>query len=182
MAVDDIGGAYTFDGARWSTRTQIHAEQYPDMMGVSCVSETFCAAVSKWGTVSTWDGSSWSYPVLLVDAYNKSWAFDVSCASRTSCVVVDSNDEAFVLDGAIWSSSMPLSEDFGFARVSCTSPHHCLAVSGDGLGSTFDGTSWSQPTTIAEGVWGAPGVSCTTASFCGTVFSSGHATFGRPPG
>ena len=181
MAVDDIGGAYTFDGSRWSSRLQIRPNEYPSVSAVSCVSESFCAAVFEYGYVTIFDGSKWSYPEFLVNAQPGFSILDISCASQTSCVVVDSYGEAFVLRGTTWSAAMPIGEEFTFNRVSCATAEFCVAVDGYGFATTFDGTSWSPPTIIAEDVWGAPGVDCLSEAFCGVVFSSGHATIGRPP-
>ncbi|HTK16866.1 MAG TPA: fibronectin type III domain-containing protein [Acidimicrobiia bacterium] len=104
----------TWNGTAWSDMSgPTISATYNALTGISCVSETVCAAVGRAGDGTTtsavaevWDGSSWSImPTPTVgEVYNAAAA--VSCPSTDLCLAVgswgdiSSPDQALVLSGS----------------------------------------------------------------------------------
>ena len=62
------------------------------LVSVSCVSSTFCAAVSWTGDVYTWDGTQWSSPASVL---GRTGAATVSCGSSSYCVIVNGTGNVY---------------------------------------------------------------------------------------
>ena len=155
----------------WSTGTPVEfPEGHPS--SVSCPVPSFCMAVDELGAAFSYNGTSWSAPVLAdPDAYTNGYLFaveSVSCVSATFCVAVDDGGNAVVFDGSRWSA--PVTIDGGAGKymaglesVSCVSTTFCLAVDFGGHAFVFDGSVWTQVSSIGSGV---PNVSCVSPTFC----------------
>ena len=89
-----VGSAST-----WS-RVKIDSAPHAPVTSMSCPSTKFCLAVSAGGNVVSWNGSSWSSPVLI-DSANRLEA--VSCSSALSCEAVDARGNALAWNGRLWS-------------------------------------------------------------------------------
>ena len=153
VAVDYFGRAITFDGTAWSTPVSVVAHE---LLSVSCVSSSFCAAVGLDGAV-TFNGSTWTAPVLPDIGLSS-----VSCASATSCVAANGLASVATFDGAHWSgmqSTGVVTSDV--SDVSCPTTSYCLLAGYQGV-SSWNGGGWSPypaPGTIL-------GVSCPAAELC----------------
>ena len=132
-----------------------------ELLGVSCVSSTFCMAVGEYGTgetagppgpithtlAETWNGTVWS----IVSSPNPSGGGpsalkSVSCLSSTSCMAVGSSTNAaspYEVDGlaeqwngSVWSivavPPSPKHSSTSLSGVSCTKSTFCMAVGNSG--------------------------------------------------
>ena len=96
------GGAYFERDGSWSGGEQVGS----DLVGVSCVSDSWCMALNLRGTANTYDGGSWSAEQTIDPG---GITYGLSCADVTFCVAVDSDGGAVMFDGRTWvRSSCPL--------------------------------------------------------------------------
>jgi hypothetical protein len=165
----------------------------PDLLGVSCPTSHFCAAVGddqqQFGSASiaeTWNGDQWtlqSFPVP--DGSQSPGLIQVSCTSATFCEAVGSyidSDFNTVPLAAAWNGTSwalqptpGLPSTAGFTAVSCTSPSFCEAWGGGNPGNPgpevaeqWNGASW-QLQAVPSGAAAVNSVSCVGASFCEAV-------------
>jgi hypothetical protein len=159
------------------------------LMGVSCVSDVHCVAIS-YDAIYTWQQNRWArqrVPGLRANAPSA-----ISCASLARCVVIAGSDPAtsFVLRGRTWTRhAMPGSRGNNwtwFGGLSCPTSNSCVAVgsvSAHNLNETptllaehWNGASWQ-----IERIKPVPGragtslsaVSCPTPLDCVTVGQQG---------
>jgi hypothetical protein len=165
------GGAFVsiYNGSGWSDQV-INSSASASVQGISCISETFCAAsgVSGGGTsafVSIYNGSGWTTTNVGAGVSN-GWninPWNLSCINSEFCVLggtyqVTSNaplqTHAFVsiYNGKTWTSSNPTNQIAGefegnVQSVSCTSESFCMAAGGTDTGKAFvslyNGKIWS---------------------------------------
>ncbi|MCL4448934.1 MAG: hypothetical protein M1152_04520 [Actinobacteria bacterium] len=169
----------------WSGPQQTQIDfSYSD--NISCVSATFCMAVSGQGNEygQTFNGTSWSAPRSVL------WNSIVSCASATFCVAVGEDGYFTTFNGTSWSAPqlfVPTSLLKGYAwaedhlsypafdSISCVSTSFCVVGDGGGDVYTFNGTSWSAPLEIGSPYSPLMGMSCVSTSFCVAVDGGGNA-------
>lgn len=165
----------------------------PELLGVSCPTSGFCAAVGEYqqqfsGAIfaETWAGGQWTLQSVPVpDGSSDPTLTQVSCTSATFCEAVGSYvDENFNLDplaavwnGTAWSlqSTPALTTSAGFTAVSCTSSSSCEAWGGGNnnfpgpeVAEQWNGTSWQQQTVPSDAA-AVDSVSCVSAKFCEAV-------------
>ena len=138
---------------------------------ISCVSSSFCAAITSAGQAVIFNGSTWTVPSIL----SLTPLYAVSCASPTFCVAVNSTN-AYLFNGSIWETATstpalpwtnPIDATPSIGSVSCVSASYCIAVDGSGNYLTYTGGStWS---TAASGAPSLTELSCVSASFCMAV-------------
>lgn len=139
---------------------------------ISCVTTSFCAAVSRLGESSFFNGTSWSAP-SQPDAGHL--LRTVSCSSKVFCIAADDDGRWLKFDGANWGTPQSLGTG-PINSVSCPTSTFCLAVlnSGDpnytAQTAIFNGTTWTTPVTAA--VPDASRASCTSPIFCHLVGGS----------
>ena len=173
VATDSSGRATIFNGASWSTPTQVattggDASANP----VSCVSTSFCVLVDFRGDAYIYDGASWGTATTVFDSPTGNSA--VSCASSTFCVAVD-NGAAATYNGSSWSAPVNIDGTNQLYGVSCSSATLCVAVDQSKQALAYNGNSWSSPTTIVTSP--TPSVSCAGVSFCAVVGDTNAVTF-----
>ncbi len=144
--------------------------------GVSCSSETLCAAVDREGNALLTSNPaapapSWSSTHISASALN-----GISCAPEGLCVAVDAAGSVFAR-GAGSSSWLPSAIDAprSLTGVSCPVTGLCVAVDSAGrvLTSTNPvGGAWLSSTVDAEHP-ALTGVSCASPTLCAAVDSSG---------
>ena len=172
-------------------RVPLEVDAARALNGVSCASDTLCAAVDETGNalISTNPTlESWPSP-QTIDAGHALKA--VSCApSSTLCVAVDGEGRAVVTGnaGASWSKPIEIDGTTPLTGVSCASTTLCVAVdeSGQALVSATPGVpttgSWSQHTIDAghklAGVSCAPGLPCVAVDDGGRVLVSNEPASG----
>lgn len=175
-AIDDSGDVETFNGASWTKSSEIDpggggskAQNCSSNQegtcsapaAIACPSSDMCEAVDGTGSVSSFNGSSWSSPAD-VDAQTP--LVSLSCAPATRfCVAIDGNGNALTFNGTSWSPPTQIGGP-GLDSVSCASSSFCIAVDDHGNEIGFDGTSWSAPAPVAKSALAA--VSCASSSFC----------------
>jgi hypothetical protein len=94
-------------------------------------------AVDYDGNALTWNGSSWSAPVLIDPI---GYLASVSCPSSSFCVAVDWDGNALTWNGSSWSAPVSIDPNGGgFNSVSCASSSFCVAV--DSYGNAVIGRS-----------------------------------------
>jgi hypothetical protein len=111
---------------KWSTGTTLVGVG-GGVTRVSCASATFCVAGDLNGGVSTYNGATWTTPVV-VDATHAITA--VSCPSPTFCVVTDQAGNYVTWNNGSWSQPTAFASPNNptMLAVSCTSSNFCLAV------------------------------------------------------
>jgi hypothetical protein len=147
------------------------------IQGLSCVSPSFCVAVTTFGDAVTWNGSTWSAPTKIAIRLD-----GVSCASASFCVAtalngMNSSDNAagaLTWNGSAWSKNN-LGDSRPIFEVSCASASFCLAVDTSAYALTWNGSAWSAPSNSGSPAIGAVDtdalgyLSCVSASFCAGV-------------
>ncbi len=102
MAISEDGSSAIFNGGSW--RTAPH-DGLVNTSGVSCIMSTYCYAIDNThSTVSRYNGSSWTTPVVLGLGVRPT---GISCTSTTRCVLSTAEKTTYVFDGATWSAPSP---------------------------------------------------------------------------
>jgi len=167
----------------------------PDLLGVSCPTSHFCAAVGAYQVDSVgislaeaWNGSRWTRQSFPAPVGSTSAGLDqVSCTSARFCEAVGTyrisggKNLAFAAtwDGTSWRlQHLPnrVGSTFVFAAgVSCVSPTFCEAtgtsVEVGPFAARWNGTTWllqAVPETTGMGP-----VSCVSVTFCAAIGSNG---------
>jgi hypothetical protein len=168
LATHDRSGATEGD---WSAAATVND---PDgkLLSVSCGSASFCVAADNHGYVMTWNGTSWSAPVLVDDDTTPGPAlYSLSCSSASFCMAADNIGQALVFNGATWfldtSPIFPGSNALP-AQVSCKSAKFCMAVRG-GYAVSWNGRAFSAPVNVVAPVYDFTSVSCPAVGFCVAV-------------
>jgi len=167
-AVSAGGETFSYDGRSWTQRTRVGPSATYEL---SCPASTFCAAVGAsgvrggGGTISTFNGNTWSTVPLPADIWPGSRWLDVSCAASTYCVAISDTPNTMVFDGKAWSS-VTGSAPGGLLSISCPTAGFCMGVDGATY-VTLHGESWSAPHPIV-GLQGdfVRSVSCSSKSRC----------------
>jgi hypothetical protein len=170
----------------------------PDLLGVSCPTAGFCAAVGAYQSpeaiqvsiAETWDGSTWTMQPFPVPANSFGAGLTaVSCTSPRFCEAVGSYFDdtagtnvtlAATWDGTSWSlQPTPNPGGFNFEQfntVSCASTAFCEAWASGNAGNPgvtiaeqWNGSSWQLQTVPSNATVNS--VSCTSAAFCEAVGS-----------
>ena len=139
MNVGDSGEAFTISGTQSSDRTAAGHAWNNKPRYVSCSSSTSCVVADHSGEGYTWDGKSWSTPLLISAA----GVGPISCPTGTNvCVAIDRAGYGWLLQppvptGGSWylRKKMPGKMKSGqlvITRLSCPSNVYCLAVDGTG--------------------------------------------------
>jgi hypothetical protein len=179
VTVDNLGGAYYFDGSTWSAGSN----DWGSVTSISCPTAAFC--VSAGGGISTWNGQAWSEPQPFGLT---SVLTGVSCPSATFCQVVDNTGQVETWNGTTWTGPVQVPSPGAVAggsattgpdlsAVSCASPTFCVAVAGSGAASTWDGSTWSTRT--VDPASGLTSVSCASPTLCVAVDEKGDAVVYR---
>lgn len=186
MVVGTNGRARVFRGAergRLVVFPALPTDRYSKFADVSCVTPTFCAAVTT-TSATIWDGLSWSTPVTLPPLRAVfGGAPALSCSSTTFCVVVGGHGAWRLWNGSAWTTlhggpnaGADTDENYLVGLdVSCASAAFCVAADSSRFGandsftgelSRWDGSRWrpsyqpgSESDTHAL-------VSCPTTTFC----------------
>ncbi len=139
------------------------------MYGISCPTDSLCAAVDEKGAAHIWRAGRWS-SAEPVPAGGSLTA--VSCPTVKECVTVSSGGNSAIYDGRSWSMGPAVGPAASY-RISCPTTDFCAAVGASGTPggpnavATFDGDSWSTEVLPSAGISGRLfDVSCPTSSFC----------------
>jgi hypothetical protein len=177
IADDTQGAILVEENGRWTI-----SDSTNNTLGqVSCVSSSFCAADGydgSGGNVFTWNGKSWSAPLLVDPGYK---LHSISCATTTFCEV-GAAVNVFTVDGtsvsgpdAIDQSNNETSESgYGLPSMSCVSESFCATIDGSGNAFILNGSTWSAPESIDNNVQ-LDSVSCASSTFCAAVDAEGNA-------
>lgn len=147
---------------------------------LSCVSRSFCVAVTTSGEAVRWSGSTWSAPTEIASG----GVDELSCASVSFCIAIGSGETSTTLangetstsgyaltltwNGSVWGTTTTnLGDSQPITDVSCASVSFCLAVDSQGDTLTWNGSTWSAPSD--EGGGGPDSVSCVSATFCASA-------------
>ena len=146
----------TYDGSAWSapisvgTAAQIGAGQSPSIAALSCPSETFCAGTGTTpdneGYLDTFDGTSWSPPVIKKTDLGPQSFDSVSCPTASFCMA-PGLDGWVTYTGSSWSAPQtffdpggPVGEGPLYANsVSCPSEKFCEEVENGGYVDAWKG-------------------------------------------
>ncbi len=165
----DEPGLARYDGAGWA---DVDAEVPPVRpWSVSCVSASFCAAISD--VVYFFNGSTWT--ASTPQGYTR-----VSCGAANFCVATSAGTTgtgtSTTFNGTSWSAPKSISSTGNAEPIalSCQPAKVCVAADAGGRVSVFNGSDWSAPAAIA-GAGPVVAVSCMTIATCFAVSSTGFA-------
>ncbi len=187
----------SWNGSAWSKVTSPNNGSIREsnaLVGVSCVSASFCAAVGSdfpgssnpQTLIESWNGSAWSIVPSPATGFSGSLSA-VSCVSASFCTAAGfytpsegSPVQTLVetWNGSSWSVVSSPNSGTGdeLAGVSCVSASFCTAV-GQAAGSTlvesWNGSAWSIVSSPDNGTTSnsLDSVSCSSASSCAAVGS-----------
>ena len=139
---------------------------------VACSGPDLCVVTDRSGNAVTFNGTTWSKPVLLsADLAQSGFGLPVSCGPGF-CVAVDHVGRSFRFDGTRWSVTPSGGE--GASTISCGAASFCAVINAAGNGYTLDGTDWSGPI-FADPVTLLNDLSCSSATSCTAVSRGGQA-------
>lgn len=157
LSTDFFGNILLWNGTSWSTQMRV----LPSGAMVSCVSSTWCLAVSRQsGHYRKWTGT-WG-PTVRFDVPNHYGS--LGCASTKNCFLFQGGDYRR-FNGSSWSSMKRLFSAQANPQVTCPSSKMCLAW--DDVSATvsrWGGTAWGSVRTI--GLKRIYSLSCSSASSC----------------
>ncbi|YAL83769.1 IPT/TIG domain-containing protein [Dermacoccaceae bacterium W4C1] len=161
--VTDGAKLSTFDGSQWSTPTTTNVAR---ITAAACTSKSFCVAGGSDGTVSMFDGSSWS-PFDLLEPERNSQVASVSCPQVGQCVAYTEDDRAYTLSDGAWSAPVRAG-GLGWAPIlDCASVTSCLAVDFQGNYSVLRDGDWSD--SAPSGMSSPVAMSCAGRDSCAAV-------------
>ncbi|MFE1663371.1 fibronectin type III domain-containing protein [Microbacterium sp. P02] len=187
MVVGAGGKASTFNGTVWAApKTAAPA----DLLAVSCVGSSFCAAITI-DRVVLYKSGVWQAPIA--NARGSSALLSIACVTNSNCLISDGaasyyydDDQTTVwkFNGSDWNT--PVGEGGGvfYGPLACASATLCvMQVGPDGRWplpqgiSRYDGTTWTGVVDFPN-QRGLDSVSCSSASQCAAVnFSGGAVTY-----
>jgi len=146
----------TFNGTTWSAPVSVGtapgagSNATPGIEALSCASPTFCAGVGttpdNQGYLGTFNGSSWSTPVIKKTTLGPQGFVSVSCPTTSWCMA-PGLDGWVTWTGSSWSAPQTFSDPGGpigegplYANsVSCTSSKFCEEVESNGYADNWKG-------------------------------------------
>lgn len=120
MAVDNRGGAYTYDGTSWSAVAAIDAGHA--FTAVSCACRSFCAAVDRSGNAAVFTGGKWRVAALGTTALT------VACPAAGTCVATTGAGGAVVYEGGAWSHVSAVDGTARIGSLGCGGAAFCVAI------------------------------------------------------
>lgn len=157
-----------YDGTVWSGPVALGGL----VSDVSCVSATRCWAVDTSGRAIAYQDGRWSAPVAI-DGVNDALQA-ISCAGAL-CMAVDDQGRAVAREGGQWQTPTPIASGDVLTSVSCVAARTCLAGASNGLVYRYSGGQWSRGRRVLSSRGTGVLVSCSTATFCAAVDSTGAA-------
>jgi len=155
----------------WTQALSINSYGNAGFQSVSCPSATFCAAGYSGGTVSLFNGTSWSQPAV-VDSTG-GFLNSVSCAQsagQTLCTAVDNDGYVETYDGSSWSSPDQIDPNGnGLIGVSCPTTTLCVTVDADGSAYMYQAGNWQGPVQADSSGGDLWSISCPTSTFCAAL-------------
>lgn len=174
VALTDLAGATVLDDGRWSRLATIDPNPgppYPGMANaVSCVSTRFCVAVDAQGNTETYNGTAWTKPRRIDQAYPLN---DVSCTSDVRCVAVDGGGRVVEYRDGRWSDAAPV-DTTALTAISCAGADFCAAVDLRGRAVLLTDSGWSHPSEVDSFNDTPIDVSCSQRERCVAVDGSGR--------
>lgn len=170
------GGTYLhaekWNGTEWKRLELGLGGKFGKFTGVSCVTATYCVAVSSSGARMSWDGTTWT----TMGGESTLNGTDVSCPTTTFCMAVGAplvaGKSTATWNGSFWTlQSGPAG--YTLEGVSCSAKNVCTAVGYDAsqlpVAARWDGTKWttqSIPLPAGGKLALLYGVSCPGATVC----------------
>ncbi len=191
VAVDNNGGALTYNGTAWAGPVTIDSGVALD--AVSCSAVTFCVATDVNGNYIMDNAGSWGAPTPFVSANaGADLALSISCPSATYCLALGMTTntspvlpDVMFYDNGTWHQQTynNVSDDV-FDAVSCVSRSMCMAVTFGGYYVNFaapnvNGASESASASnanlvdSADAVSGLTSVSCASTNYCAVADGAG---------
>jgi len=186
---NDAGLAEQWNGTSWNLQavpsppSTFGNPRTETLVGVSCVSASFCMAVGS-GTAGAytemWNGTSWKLQSVPVPSLQFT---AVSCTAVSFCMAAGTNGGVAIWHGSSWSAGPDVPGFSPLTGLSCVSASYCEVVGSGPSGqdaAAWNGSSWSAQSTSGPANAGLSAVSCSAANACeavGTLFGQTDATF-----
>ena len=169
VAVGDDGRSFAYNGTSWVARGGLDIASAPF---ISCADGSFCIVTTGSGNASTFDGATWSAPVMVAPSTNLT---ALSCAPSAACAVVGLGGQVRTYDGSSWSDATQVDPYGSLQSISCPASGFCAAVDGVGYVVELSDGAWSSPVKVDLPSTGAKAISCASATFCVVVDGLGKA-------
>ncbi len=134
----------------WSAYVALAVTVNHALTGLSCASSTFCVVRDNFGWAYTWNGTSWSAPVVA-DANGLT---DLSCPAVGVCFGIDSGGSVAQLSNGAWHVTSHVvtgyANEFNGDQISCPTTTFCEATSSQDA-ATYSGGAWHTSTPISFG-------------------------------
>jgi hypothetical protein len=183
VAVDGPSGdAFTFDGTSWSGPVFIDPApaaallpNYPPvtLTGVSCPSPAYCMAIDSDGQYMELVNGAWTAPAWVLVGAD---LLAVDCTAQWACHMVDRWSRTFdwsqFRNGWYMTVQSYVAAQPVRAWIDCLSQDVCIVVDDAGLQQLMGPGGWNAPVRYGTGYGG---VSCSSASKCIEMTTSGYA-------
>lgn len=182
MAVGAGGEASTFNGTAWTAPKLAAAS---DLLGVSCVGSSFCAAITT-DRVVVYRAGVWQAPMGNARGYGS--LLSIACITNSNCLISDGaagyfdDDQTTVwkFNGGDWNTSVGQGGGVFYGPLACASATLCVMHVGvDGKWvhpeqiSRYDGATWTGVSFPNRG--GLDSISCSSSTQCAGVNFNGGA-------
>ncbi|MFZ0665087.1 MAG: Ig-like domain repeat protein [Acidimicrobiales bacterium] len=159
-----------------TTWTPMTSNTTEPLIGVTCLSTSYCVAIGEAGTIDVLSGGTWSMTSTTLGT--SAFLAGVTCATANDCFAVGKQGVTLNFDSTNVAGTVTQLAGGGTTQtmdaLSCTSASDCEAVGGAGtiLGTTNGGQTWLPQTSGVSTSVTLEGVSC-SGSDCVAVGTSG---------
>jgi photosystem II stability/assembly factor-like uncharacterized protein len=177
-AVGNAGVIYTTTNlTSWTSMTSGTTK---DLMGIDCLSTTYCVATGQTGTIDVYNGSSWT--VTSTTLGTSAFLANVSCLTENDCFASGHGGLTVNFDSTNVAATITQLNGGTFAgtieALNCPSVTNCIAVGTSGaiIATTNGGQTWLTQTDPYGTSPTLEGVSC-SGSDCAIVATSGDTLY-----
>jgi hypothetical protein len=138
VAVNWNGKILIYDGSRWTTLSKAGPA---GLISVSCVSTSFCLAVSDKATSIAIHGDTWGDDARI-PSLTAAFPYSVSCSSNKECVTVGLGGQSASWRKGSWSKARTVfvGRFFSGVNVSCVPKGQCMAIDSKDKSSLYRGS------------------------------------------
>lgn len=166
----------TFNGHSWSSHlTSTNGTMNDRLLGVSCVTSTYCVAVNYDGQILTFDGTRWS----PMSKFGPKGLISVSCPTTQFCMAVAVSGVSILIHETSWSDAtgIPKFQSAIGYSVSCLTAKACVTLGLSGEADAWRTGKWSSPARVFAGGFSAlASVSCSRSGSCVAIDSKGESS------
>jgi hypothetical protein len=169
-AIYGAADVYFWNGSTWGSAYDVDPAK--SLAALTCVSATWCMAVSTTGNAYRWNGSTWS--AVGAVSGNTDYRVLLSCPTASFCMAGTGTGAMATWNGTAWRAA-PALTNASISQISCVNSSYCVAALGgtslasdpdlNGSVSTWNGVGWTAPL-LVDPDNEITALSCPTTSFC----------------